>query len=41
MSHSALAVVTGAFSYTVGYVARRLIDQGVPVSDPSVPVAYG
>ena len=26
-----LAVVTGAFSYTGGYVARRLLDQGVGV----------
>ena len=31
MSHPDSAVVTGAFSYTGGYVARRLIDQGVSV----------
>ena len=31
MADSGLAVVTGAFSYTGGYVARRLIDQGVGV----------
>ena len=31
MADADLAVVTGAFSYTGGYVARRLIDQGVPV----------
>ena len=30
-SHPDLAVVTGAFSYTGRYVARRLIDQGVRV----------
>jgi len=29
--HPDRAVVTGAFSYTGGYVARRLIDQGVSV----------
>ena len=31
MRHPDLAVVTGAFGYTGGYVARRLIDQGVRV----------
>ena len=31
MHHPGLAVVTGAFGYTGGYVARRLIDQGVRV----------
>lgn len=31
MGHPELAVVTGAFSYTGGYVARRLIDEGVRV----------
>ena len=31
MPHADLAVVTGAFSYTGGYVARRLLDQGVGV----------
>ena len=31
MPHPDLAVVTGAFSYTGRYVARRLIDQGVSV----------
>ena len=31
MPHPDSAVVTGAFSYTGGYVARRLIDQGVSV----------
>ena len=31
MAHPDSAVVTGAFSYTGGYVARRLIDQGVGV----------
>ena len=31
MADPGLAVVTGAFSYTGGYVARRLIDQGVGV----------
>ena len=31
MGHPDLAVVTGAFGYTGGYVARRLIDQGVRV----------
>ena len=31
MPHPDLAVVTGAFSYTGQYVARRLIDQGVRV----------
>ena len=31
MADPNLAVVTGAFSYTGGYVARRLIDEGVPV----------
>ena len=31
MPHHDLAVVTGAFSYTGGYVARHLIDQGVSV----------
>ena len=31
MSHPDSAVVTGAFSYTGRYVARRLIDQGVGV----------
>ena len=31
MSHPDSAVVTGAFSYTGGYVARRLVDQGVSV----------
>ncbi len=29
--HPDLAVVTGAFSYTGRYVARRLLDQGVHV----------
>ena len=31
MPHPNLAVVTGAFSYTGRYVARRLLDQGVRV----------
>ena len=31
MKHPELAVVTGAFGYTGGYVARRLIDQGIRV----------
>ena len=31
MRHPDLAVVTGAFGYTGGCVARRLIDQGVRV----------
>lgn len=31
MRHSELAIVTGAFSYTGGYIARRLIDQGIRV----------
>ncbi len=31
MGHPDLAVVTGAFSYTGGYVARRLLDRGVRV----------
>ena len=31
MPHPDLAVVTGAFSYTGKYVARRLLDQGVRV----------
>ena len=31
MDHPDLAVVTGAFSYTGGYVARHLIEQGVNV----------
>ena len=31
MADPGLAVVTGAFSYTGGYVARRLLDQGVGV----------
>ena len=31
MPHPNLAVVTGAFSYTGKYVARRLLDQGVRV----------
>ena len=31
LKHPELAVVTGAFGYTGGYVARRLIDQGVRV----------
>ncbi len=31
MPHLDLAVVTGAFSYTGRYVARRLLDQGVRV----------
>ena len=31
MEHPDLAVVTGAFGYTGGYVARRLIDEGVRV----------
>ena len=31
MRHPDLAVVTGAFGYTGGYVARHLIDQGVRV----------
>ena len=31
MADPNLAVVTGAFSYTGGYVARRLLGQGVPV----------
>ena len=29
MPHPDLAIVTGAFSYTGRYVARRLLDQGV------------
>ncbi len=31
MGHPDLAVVTGAFGYTGGYVARRLVDEGVRV----------
>ena len=31
MGHPDIAVVTGAFGYTGGYVARRLIDRGVRV----------
>lgn len=31
MPHSELAIVTGAFGYTGGYVARRLIDRGFRV----------
>ena len=31
MGHPDLAVVTGAFGYTGGYVTRRLVDQGVRV----------
>ena len=31
MGHPDLAVVTGAFGYTGGYVARRLLDQGIRV----------
>lgn len=31
MEHPELAVVTGAFGYTGGYVARRLLDDGVGV----------
>ena len=31
MPHPDLAIVTGAFSYTGRYVARRLLDQGVRV----------
>ena len=31
MPHPDLAVVTGAFSYTGRYIARRLLDQGVRV----------
>ena len=31
MPHPDLSVVTGAFSYTGQYVARRLLDQGVRV----------
>ena len=31
MDHPDLAVVTGAFGYTGGYVARRLVDRGVRV----------
>ncbi len=31
MGHAGLAVVTGAFGYTGGYVARRLINQGIRV----------
>ncbi len=31
MAHPSLAVVTGAFSYTGRYVARRLLDRGVRV----------
>ncbi len=31
MPHADLAIVTGAFSYTGRYVARRLLDQGVRV----------
>ena len=31
MGHAGMAVVTGAFGYTGGYVARRLIDQGIRV----------
>ena len=35
MKHPDRAVVTGAFSYTGGYVARRLLDQGVSVTSLS------
>ena len=31
MPHPGFAVVTGAFSYTGGYVTRRLLDEGVRV----------
>ena len=31
LSHPNLAIVTGAFSYTGRYVARRLLDEGVSV----------
>ena len=31
MPHPDQAVVTGAFSYTGRYVARRLLDQGISV----------
>ena len=31
MAEPGLAAVTGAFSYTGGYVARRLLDRGLPV----------
>ena len=34
MTHPDLAVVTGAFSYTGSYVARRLLDQGVRIRRP-------
>ena len=43
--HPDLAVVTGAFSYTGSYVARRLIDQGVRVRTltrrPEQPNPFG
>ncbi len=35
MRHPDLAVVTGAFSYTGGYIARRLLDKGVSVKSLS------
>ena len=34
MPHPALAVVTGAFSYTGRYVAKRLLEEGVSVRTP-------
>ena len=37
MTHPDLAVVTGAFSYTGSYVARRLLKQGGPRKDPDAP----
>ena len=41
LTHPNTAIVTGAFSYTGRYVARRLLDEGVTVTNndsaPSVP----
>ena len=41
MGHPDLAVVTGAFGYTGGYVTRRLVDQGVRVRTLSRRQANG
>ena len=45
MTHPDLAVVTGAFSYTGNYVARRLLKQGVRVRtltrSPDQPNPFG
>ena len=45
MTHPDLAVVTGAFSYTGNYIARRLLKQGVRVRTltrrPDQPNPFG